>query len=341
MGFNKMLKYAKTIAKLYLFLIMLLSSILQRFLFWTIFRRRIINQNQETILDKDWDILIILDACRYDVFAEILKKINLDGTLSPALATGSSTVEFLIHNFKKDDERIQEIIYVTANPFVNIFLEGKVRTIIPVWKYDWDNETGTVHPYSVYKHALKAVKKYYPSYRIIIHFIQPHYPFLSIKMKVLSLEKLRVMASRGVRSSSVMKVFRIMGFLELENAYILTHPLELLWPLKVFDNVIYVLLGKTILRNAYTKNLETVLKYVKKLIDCCPGRIVITADHGDGLGDRIGLFPIEIYGHPPRMRIKPLILVPWFETFGKGNLREITKEILRLKLLEIKSKVMR
>ncbi|TKX67638.1 hypothetical protein [Halorubrum sp. GN11GM_10-3_MGM] len=48
------------------------------------------------VVEKDWDNLIILDACRYDLFQEVSE---VDGELSPAVSLGSSTGEFMRKNF--------------------------------------------------------------------------------------------------------------------------------------------------------------------------------------------------------------------------------------------------
>src|SRR6056297_529711 len=48
------------------------------------------------VMDEDWDNLIILDACRYDMFAE---QVDLDGELESRISLGSTSEEFLEQNF--------------------------------------------------------------------------------------------------------------------------------------------------------------------------------------------------------------------------------------------------
>ena len=100
-------------------------------------------------------------------------------------------------------------------------------------------------------------------------------------------------------------------------------------PLKIVDNPIYRIDKKMLIR-AYLDNLLWVMGYVKKLISILPGKIVVTADHGDSFGERLKKFPIEIYGHPPFLHFEQLIKVPWLEVEGKGNKVAILKELARL-----------
>ena len=41
------------------------------------------------IMDEDWDNLIILDACRYDLFEEVN---TIDGTLESRISLGSASI---------------------------------------------------------------------------------------------------------------------------------------------------------------------------------------------------------------------------------------------------------
>lgn len=48
------------------------------------------------IMDEDWDNLILIDACRYDVFANIN---SINGSLESRISSGSSSREFIEKNF--------------------------------------------------------------------------------------------------------------------------------------------------------------------------------------------------------------------------------------------------
>ena len=92
------------------------------------------------VFDKDWDTLVVLDACRYDMFEAISQ---LDGRLSSRFSKGSSTVEWLRANFHGPD--LRDTIYVTANPQLERNHDGwdiDLHETINVWLEDgWDEET--------------------------------------------------------------------------------------------------------------------------------------------------------------------------------------------------------
>jgi len=130
------------------------------------------------VLLEDWDYLVILDACRYDVFRDELRNWNIEGRLEYRISLGANTGLFVRNNFRKGIlERLNcEIVYVTANPWVDKILKGRNNVkLISVWKYGWDEELGTVPPEPVYEAMLRAVSKYRGK-RIVCHFLQPHGP---------------------------------------------------------------------------------------------------------------------------------------------------------------------
>lgn len=61
-----------------------------------------------------------------------------------------------------------------------------------------------------------------------------------------------------------------------------------------------------VLRQAYRDNLRTVFKYVTKLIPHLHGRVILTSDHGELLGEYGLLLHVGV-------RAVELRLVPWFE----------------------------
>ncbi len=238
------------------------------------------------ILKEKWDYLIILDACRYDAFSYVLREMNLNNynvELTYIYSVGSDTVEFLNNTFKniyRDD-----IIYVTANPYVDVYVQGKVFKIVSVWKERWDSELNTVHPKDVYELALRYAY-FYPNKRIIIHFIQPHYPFLiykGLEDTGLFYHKLAALGAIGKSDVTVWDLF--------------------------FDGTITL---RDIIRG-YMYNLKLVMKYVLRLIDKLSGTIIVTADHGEGFGEPLNIASINIgiYGHIPGIHHESLIKVPW------------------------------
>lgn len=123
------------------------------------------------VLEEDWDNLIILDACRYDVLKEVMGH-EIDHRIS----RGSTTREWILENFP--DDKYSDIVYVTANPWVSRVAGNSFYKTVPAWKDGWDEELGTVPPQTMTEFARRAAKEY-PDKRLIIHYIQPHPPYIA------------------------------------------------------------------------------------------------------------------------------------------------------------------
>lgn len=232
---------------------------------------------KKTVLDEDWDILIIIDACRYDLFVEWLGE-KCDYRISVA----SSTLEWVKQTFKNRD--CGNIVYVSGNPYVSDSILMKVIGdnpffyLEPVWDWGWNERLKTVPPWNVTKSILKLRRKF-PEKKFIVHYLQPHHPFIGrkkITMEYIKESFLRLMKKK-------------------------THAGKTVWDL-FMDGWI----SKKDFWEAYLSNLELVMKYVKKVVNKLNGRIVITSDHGNHLGEA------GIYGHPSGLRTRELVKVPWY-----------------------------
>lgn len=130
------------------------------------------------VLDEEWDYLIVLDACRYDYF----EKYNfIDGNLQKVNSVATYTLDWVIRNF--GGRNCKDIVYVSANPYVSntelikYIGYNPFYHIEPVWEYGWDDKLGTVPPEAVTKAAIKCKNKF-PDKRMIVHYMQPHGPYL-------------------------------------------------------------------------------------------------------------------------------------------------------------------
>lgn len=239
------------------------------------YRRR--NGDGIQVMERDWDNLFILDACRFDVFAE---QIDIKGELDSA--TGFiHTPAFIEANFV--GKEFHDTVYVTSNPHLEL-LESKSSFYAIESAMDrWDPNLQTVHPEDVMEVALEAREKY-DQKRIIVHFMQPHLPFI------------------GPSSEELRERFDFRG-----------------WGIKYLNKDIKGIKEKQAaekgiisaaeFRTCYEENLEICLPYVEELVEQFDGKSVISADHGEMLGER--LFLKKRYGHgfPPN---EPLCRVPWF-----------------------------
>ncbi|WP_353635043.1 hypothetical protein ABSL23_05875 [Halobacterium sp. NMX12-1] len=248
------------------------------------------------IFGEDWDTLIVLDACRYDMFEETNQ---LDGTLSSRTSKGSATTEWLQANF--DGRDLRDTVYITANPQLERNRERwdiSLHETVNVWLEDsWDGETGTVRAEAMTDAALDAVEQF-PHKRLVIHYMQPHYPFVPADTQ-FDKEHLQQIGSSGESASD-----------------------ENLWNQKFLGDLD---ISEGQLWTMYVENLDYVLEHVEHLLEQLSGKTVITADHGNYVGERASPIPIREYGHPRGLNDDPVVRIPWLE-YESGSRREITAQ---------------
>ena len=213
------------------------------------------------MLKKEWDsiigkadTIIILDACRYDYYIKFRNA-------GKFMSLGKTTQETIPRLFSGKYDHV----YISGNPFINSKGVGPLSSetgykpkehfpnVVDVWDFGWDEELGTTPPWSVAEEAIKWQRK---GYKTLIHYMQPHFPFISkIKLDIMHIRNERNEVLYGIKYGAVK------------------------WK---FPDV-------EIVRKAYYYNLELVLKYALKTAN---GKTVITADHGDLLGEK------GVFGHP-------------------------------------------
>jgi hypothetical protein len=200
----------------------------------------------ENIIEKDWDNLIILDACRYDIFEETN---TLDGELSSFHSLGSHTGEFIEQNFSRDS--YYDVVYVSANPSPAKEAGAEFAAVDEVWRSGWDETLSTVPPEIMMDRTLEAEREF-PNKRIITHFLQPHYPWIGP-------EGQKFMSEYGYQPQT--RDGHI--WMQLKSGEV---SFERLW-------------------KVYRENLQVVLPYVEKLHSELSGKTVITSDHGNAFGE--------------------------------------------------------
>lgn len=225
---------------------------------------------------QDWDNLIIIDGCRFDTFEQVA---DMDGVLTDCWSRGSESWEFMQQNFV--GRELHDTVYVTANPHATKIPENTFHAVHNLIESAWDSELRTVLPESVSKAAIEANERY-PDKRLVVHFMQPHYPFIG--------EVGQRIAHDGFSPDDDDE--------EDRGGH-------------VWTQLQYGLLDETEVRAAYEENLEIVLEDVAELLSRLDGKSVVTSDHGNLLGERIGPIPVKAYGHPPGLHVEGLLRVPW------------------------------
>lgn len=270
----------------------LLSGI-RRFSYWR--SRRIFNviqsipfqythPNPVDVVSEDWDILILLDACRYDYFEEVCE---FTGILESRISPAGSSNTFIKRSFAGRD--LHDTVYVTANPYVTEVPDGTFHAVHDAPLQDgFDPDLGTVPPEEVTGAALDAANKY-PNKRLIIHYMQPHMPPLGPTAELLDSE----FGLKGMRMGRE-------GPVDGTNIY---------------DIARKGLIERNTVRQCYRETLNIVLNEIEDLLPSICGKTVLSADHGEFLGERCVLDRQDRFGHGninKQPRHEKLLKVPWF-----------------------------
>jgi Sulfatase len=276
--------------------------------------------NRLEIVKEKWDHLIVLDACRYDYFEQVYEK-YIHGTLLKKESIGSCTNEWRDESFPG---YYDDIVYISANPQISSktsvygYTAGEhFGDVYELWRDNWDASWGTVLPDKVTERALEIIGKTSSSKRVIIHYLQPHAPYIGASFAPKGYAKADIATERtligiGKTTPSAFKSKLYEYLLKIfTNNKLLTNRPD--WVLRKLLGIPPVApmeialraLGKQKLRQAYKANLKLVLEQVAVLIENLSGRIVVTSDHGEFLGEH------GCYSHPKGWTDPILVEVPW------------------------------
>lgn len=236
------------------------------------------------VFKKEWDLLVVLDACRLDVLESVADEYSFLNDIRSIWSVGSTSDEWLAKTFTNEYlDRIQETAYVTSNPHTErVFNSGETidhpggrllfgewdtvsksdfAFLDEVWEYGWVDGSA-VPPRTMTDRAISVYHEQQPE-RLIVHYLQPHRPYLE--------------AGPEVRNT-------------WEKLYNEELSVETAW-------------------KAYEENLRLVLEDVSLLLSNVDAkRTVITADHGEAFGELMKFGHSAGFPHPAVKR------VPWVET---------------------------
>lgn len=255
------------------------------------FHRSFVDRESLDFMSEDWDTMLILDGCR----ADMLNEDDLPGTVQTRRSPASQSIEFMHEHFQRD---LYETVYVTANPHAQYEIQGCFHYVDHVYEDGWDDELGTVRPDTVRKRAEAALDKF-PDKRLVVHFMQPHFPFIGPTGRQIS--------QRGIQQPTRNREGTGTADIDIWNQL----------QYRVAD------VSLETVERAYRENLEIVLKEIDVLLRKETGRTVVTADHGNLLGERLWPLPVRGYGHPKHLYVDPLVQVPWivFENGPRPDVR--------------------
>ncbi|QZX99908.1 sulfatase-like hydrolase/transferase [Halobaculum rubrum] len=269
----------------------------------------------EYIWDRDWDVLVVLDACRLDMMREVAGEYEYIDVVESHTSAATSTTAWSKQNFAPQfADELSETAYVTANPnsitIGDIILPETCSCGVPlshdhravtvacrecgkqvvgdrqhpfmifdeVWRGNWNDSLGTLLPDTVTARAVEAMREEAPE-RLIVHYNQPHHPFVARDG-----DGRRTEFDLG-EGTNVWQELRV-GNVSRDEVW-----------------------------DAYVDNLRYVLDSLPALLENIDAdTVVITSDHGNALGEW------GVYGHPyPSVPIEPLVNVPWIETQAQND----------------------
>jgi len=231
-------------------------------------------ENQD-IHGSSWDYLIILDACRYDYFEKYYRD-YFDGELKKVRSPASSTIPWLRATWPN----YYDLRYISGNPYVTslsipigFYAKPHFREIIDVWDFGWSNKFHTTPPKAMSLALLQS-----GGYKTVAHYMQPHHPYIGETKIQFNIKTDREGLVRNFRSMSA----------------------------KLRSAIHHGKISMDFLRKAYEDNLKLVLESVGGVLDELKGRFIITADHGELLGEHK-----EYLFHPDTEDHPILREVPW------------------------------
>lgn len=248
----------------------------------------------------DWDICLVLDATRYDLWKEVAPEYNLP--TNSAYSVGSASVEWINNTFSDQyQSEWVETAHVTANPHTghpSDFSQHTSDSVYPlrerglpyldeVWVDQWHTQEGlkTVVPERVTDRAMYAWNTQHSFDRLLVHYMQPHIPF-------------RTHPEWSPGWSNKLQFGK---------------PLAQYGKKDDWMKLKAGLIDEDELWDAYKDNLRWVLDEVQRWIETTDATILITADHGNAMGE------FGIYGHPPKSGVPELRKVPFVTVEGNGN----------------------
>lgn len=280
----------------------------------TVTSRRPIGTN---VFDRDWDLLVILDACRVDALRTVSESVPWLDDVQSIRSVGSMTPEWMLNTFTENrQEVVGETALVSGNIWSQRIFEDRIHEHrdhdheallrgYPDWTpvsaedfgyleqvYPFTEEVLRLHPEGQIPHIVTdraiAVGRERSFDRMIVHYGMPHLPFIADALDWTPGEH------------SVEELMTGLGVVR-----------ELKSEEKSYDPAKRGDVSVEMVRKAYLRNLRLVLEYVEILLDNVDAeKAIISADHGEGFGEN------GAWAHSFGWPLSPVKTVPWASATG-------------------------
>lgn len=236
-----------------------------------------------SVYTRDWDVLVILDACRVDLLQSVSDEYEwLPDEINSVPSIAGSSKEWMERTFLDDDYYpIQQTAYISGNPFTATVFEfqNPLARLDHSWRDAWDDDLGTVRPEPLVDRTIRTGREH--DGPIIVHLMQPHIPFIGDTDLHPGFDPDKWGDPAAVRAGTAQQpnVWQQLRMGELDE--------DRVW-------------------GAYQDNLRVALDAVARLRNNISGTLVLSADHGNAMGEG------GVFGHP-NVPVEPIRDVPWVE----------------------------
>lgn len=236
-------------------------------------RRNAIDRQKPLIhdfIDNEEFVLVILDACRYDFFDEIYED-YLIGDLDRVWASGRWTAEYCERTWTEK----YDLTYINSIPvFSDFYFELRnmdfcpsdhIENLVHMWEHEWDSCLGTTPPEAITDETLRHANADRPT-RIVAHYAQPHVPYIGEER----IEAWDAEVAANTETDELRDLFE-------EGS---ERPTQV-----VLEKIRNGEISDRQLKRAYQSNLDYVMSEVVRLVERINCPVVVTADHGEHLGE--------------------------------------------------------
>jgi hypothetical protein len=234
---------------------------------------------ETSIWEDDWDVCIVLDACRPDVLEYHAEEFSfLPTNVQKKWSVASTSLGWIDKTLGSGSEQAEKTVYVTANVHSELVFSGdELAELDEVWRYAWLDDIGTVPPKavsdSVIEHGRETTNE-----RIVAHYMQPHFPSIPDGFGVY-LDRDDIDEGWGGTWGKIKR-----EELSAEQAW-----------------------------ESYKANTHYVLKEVERVLSNVDGDVLITADHANSWGQW------GYWGHPSGKPVPEIRYVPWVHATAEDS----------------------
>ncbi|PSQ19956.1 hypothetical protein BRD00_00545 [Halobacteriales archaeon QS_8_69_26] len=229
----------------------------------------------ENAYDREWDLLVVLDACRADLMAAAAPDHDwIPEDPETTVALGGTSTEWLDRTFGDlPDDVLAGTAYVTGNPYSDSHIEhDRFGLVDEVWRYAWDDDLGTIPARPITDRTIEACRRGEFD-RVVAHYMQPHFPCVPCED-----------AGGGMDLESFGEE-----------------------PVSVWEELRFGRRTRADIWADYLANCHYALEEVELLLENVDAAVAVTADHGNAMGEW------HLYGHVERVALPALREVPWVE----------------------------